>query len=59
MFSKNPDDEEICKVDAVLHGDSSVKIDLALTPADLANMKYSPITTCDVECSFSQYKSIF
>ncbi|KAE9544812.1 hypothetical protein AGLY_000354 [Aphis glycines] len=33
-------------------------IDINLTPGQIALFKYAPITLCDVERSFSQYKSI-
>lgn len=31
----------------------------ALSPSDISKFKYAPITSCDVERSFSQYKALF
>ncbi|PSN38201.1 hypothetical protein C0J52_20758 [Blattella germanica] len=58
VLSKNPGYEEIQKVVAVMSGESTVKINLDLSPADIVKLNYVPVTSCDVECSFSQYKSI-
>ncbi|KAL4136113.1 hypothetical protein QTP88_007679 [Uroleucon formosanum] len=33
-------------------------LDIEFTPSDIVNMNYAPITSVDVERSFSQYKSI-
>jgi hypothetical protein len=33
-------------------------ININLTPGKIASFKYAPITSCDVERSFNQYKSI-
>ncbi|KAJ4432556.1 hypothetical protein ANN_21179 [Periplaneta americana] len=43
---------------AVMSGESTVKINLDLSPADIVKLNYVPVTSCDVERSFSQYKSI-
>ena len=42
-----------------MSGDSSVKINLDLYPADIVKLKHAPITSSDVERSFSQYKCVF
>ncbi|KAF0754913.1 DUF659 domain-containing protein, partial [Aphis craccivora] len=33
-------------------------LDIEFTPSDIVNMNYAPITSVDVERSFSQYKNI-
>lgn len=58
VFSKNPGFEEMCKITAILRGTSNVQLESDATPADIVNFKYAPITSCDVERSFSQYKSL-
>ncbi|KAJ4450987.1 hypothetical protein ANN_02422 [Periplaneta americana] len=58
VLSKNPGYEELQKVVAVMSGESTVKINLDLSPADIVKLNYVPVTSCDVERSFSQYKSI-
>ena len=37
-----------------MRGDSTVKLNLILSPADIVRLKYAPVTA-DVEGSFSQY----
>jgi division protein CdvB (Snf7/Vps24/ESCRT-III family) len=34
-------------------------MELNLSPSEITAMKYAPITSCDVERSFSRYKSVF
>ncbi|KAJ4433930.1 hypothetical protein ANN_16249 [Periplaneta americana] len=58
VLSKNPGYEELQKDVAVMSGESTVKINLDLSPADIVKLNYVPVTSCDVERSFSQYKSI-
>ncbi|KAJ4445183.1 hypothetical protein ANN_06984 [Periplaneta americana] len=58
VLSKIPGYEELQKVVAVMSGESTVKINLDLSPADIVKLNYVPVTSCDVERSFSQYKSI-
>ena len=57
-FSRNPGLEEMCKISASLSGSSNVKLESDISPADTVNFKYAPITSCAVERSFSQYKSL-
>ncbi|PSN30656.1 hypothetical protein C0J52_22252 [Blattella germanica] len=54
VLSKNPGYEELQKVVAVMSGESTVKINLDLSPADIVKLNYVPVTSCDV----FQYKSI-
>ncbi|KAJ4446967.1 hypothetical protein ANN_13669, partial [Periplaneta americana] len=58
VLSKTLDMKNYKKVVAVMSGESTVKINLDLSPADIVKMNYVPVTSCDVERSFSQYKSI-
>ncbi|KAJ4448377.1 hypothetical protein ANN_10393 [Periplaneta americana] len=58
VLSKTLDMKNYKKVVAVMSGESTVKINLDLSPADIVKLNYVPVTSCDVERSFSQYKSI-
>lgn len=48
----------VCLYVVCLSGNSNVKLDVDLTPEDIAKFKMAPLTSCDVERSFSQYKAI-
>ena len=58
VLSKNTGYEELRKVVAVMSGDSTEKINLDLSPVVIVKLNYAPVTSSEVECSFSQYKSI-
>ena len=57
MLENNPGLSYLQKVAAVLEG----RGDNTLTPEQLQNvavLKYAPVTSCDVERSFSAYKQV-
>jgi hypothetical protein len=49
---------KIKAISDVINGNKESQFDLKLSPEELASFKSSPITTCDVERSFSKYKQI-
>ena len=56
VINNNPDFETISKIGRVLDG---VNVPgFSLSPNLIAHYKYAPLTSCDVERSFSRYKSI-
>jgi hypothetical protein len=56
VLKNNPDFETISKIGRVLNG---VNVpNFSLSPNLIAHYKYAPLTSCDVERSFSRYKSI-
>lgn len=59
VISKNPGYQKLCDIRDILEGKSSnIPQDLSLCVQQLASFRYAPITSCDVERSFSRYKSI-
>jgi len=52
----------LLKICSIINGkyeeEEEEDININLTPGQIASFKYAPITSCDVERSFSQYKSI-
>jgi hypothetical protein len=46
------------KISKVLLEEANEELKINLNPVELASFKYAPITTCDLERSFSQYKSV-
>jgi len=58
VFSKNIGLTQLKKISKVLLGEANEELKINLNPDELASFKYAPITTCDLERSFSQYKSI-
>ena len=38
--------------------DSTVKVNLDLSPENIIKLKYTPVSSSDVERRFSQYKSV-
>jgi hypothetical protein len=52
----NPDISTISKIGKVLDGENVPNF--TMSPNLLAHYKYAPLTSCDVERSFSRYKSI-
>src|SRR3981081_2886486 len=56
VVNNNPDFETISKIGRVLDG---VNVpNFSLSPNLITHYKYAPLTSCDVERSFSRYKSI-
>ena len=47
------------EINSILHGkpvDNMQEVVGALSPADMENLKFAPLVSCDVERGFSQYK---
>ena len=59
MINKNPGYAVLQKVVKILAGDKGEAMPEKLTAQHVAMLKYAPITTCDVERSFSVHKSIY
>ena len=55
LISKNTGLDKITKIATTLSGEI---VDLDLPPNIISLYKYAPLTSCDVERSFSTYKSI-
>ncbi|KAF0711082.1 Dimer Tnp hAT domain-containing protein [Aphis craccivora] len=58
VISKNKGWENIKKINQVLIGETTDDDDLSSSNLNLDSMKYAPITSVDVERSFSMYKNI-
>ncbi|XP_050061427.1 uncharacterized protein LOC126551598 [Aphis gossypii] len=59
ILQKNSGFAQIKAIKNILTGCSSeVSLDVELTPSDIAKMQYCPITSVEVERSFSRYKAI-
>ena len=56
VFSKNYDFDKLKNISKILQGDSSVVV--KLYPSVLLCFKFAPITSLDVERSFSQLKNV-
>lgn len=58
VVSRNPDLKVLQDVSKILQGDSVTEHDDRFNPSELASFKYAPITSVDVERSFSHLKHI-
>ncbi|KAJ4437466.1 hypothetical protein ANN_17610 [Periplaneta americana] len=58
VFGKNSGYNKMCKIAQVLEGVPVGEID-GVCVCDIPLFKYARLTSCDVERSFSQYKSLF
>ena len=58
MTERNPGYSTLCKVSDILCGDEAELggNEQGLSANDLTLFKYSPVTSCDVERSFSSYR---
>jgi hypothetical protein len=56
VLQKNPDLETIKKIGRVISGE--IVDDLQMSPNLIPLYKFAPLTSCDVERSFSVYKAI-
>ena len=56
VFSKNPDLDKLRNIKKVLQGDNSVVVELV--PTVVQCIRFAPITSVDVERSFSQMKNV-
>lgn len=57
VINANPDYRFLCSVKKVLCGEN-VDEEFDLTLSQMCSLKFAPITSCDVERSFSVYKNI-
>ena len=57
ILTKNPGFQDISNFAKILNGEE-MEIDLLFSPIDISSFKYAPVTSCDVERSFSRYKAI-
>jgi len=58
VLYKNKGYKIIKSINDVLNGVPGTQLELHLSPEEIASFKFSPITNCDVERSFSRYKNI-
>ena len=59
VLARNPDVGVLKAIDSTLRGeDSSAVLPPTMTPADMACFKYAPVTSVDVERSFSLYRDV-
>ena len=56
VLAKNPDFAKICQIGQILSGEPINDFDIS--PNLIPLFKYAPLTSCDVERSFSVYKSV-
>lgn len=61
VLEKNPGYKTMCIIGNLLKGKeaSLEEIEEELSIEDVSNFKFAPITSCEVERSFSRYKSLF
>jgi len=59
VLEKNKGFDTLKKIDNMLCGSFADTINVAFTLPELCVFKFAPVTSCDVERSFSQYKAIF
>lgn len=57
VFKKNPGLDEL-KTIAEIHTGKNTENYISLTPNEIAAFKWAPVTSVDVERSFSRYKNI-
>ncbi|PSN38511.1 hypothetical protein C0J52_22137 [Blattella germanica] len=57
-LKKNPGFKTISAINRILSEGSVEDLEIEYTAEDLCKFKYAPITSCEVERSFSQYKAI-
>jgi hypothetical protein len=58
VLDKNKGFKRFKDISKILNGDNSVELDIDLTPIEIACLKGCPLTNCDLERSFSDYKQI-
>lgn len=59
VIEKNKGFHILKKINSILCGRLEGDIDVPYSLAELCKFKYAPITSCDVEKLFSQYKALF
>ena len=58
VIEKNKRFKILLSILDILSGKEGIRIDQPLTPNEIAHFKYAPITTTDLERSFSVYKTL-
>ncbi|CAH1988080.1 unnamed protein product [Acanthoscelides obtectus] len=58
VLSRNPGYQQIKNVCYILRGQNQSDPDIKMKPSDIASLKFAPITSCDVERSFSAFKNV-
>ena len=58
VLGKNPGYKDICKIKDILISNSNINFEGDHSPQEIAKFNFVPITSYDLERSFSQYKSI-
>lgn len=59
VLSKNPGYNKLIQISDILKGDGHLDPnEEEFSLSDIANFKFAPVTSCDVERSFSQYKNV-
>ena len=58
IFEKNKGLKSLRQINQVLIGNTNVELDCDLSPSEMTALKWCPITDCDIERSFSNYKLI-
>ncbi|XP_049800302.1 uncharacterized protein LOC126235633 [Schistocerca nitens] len=60
VLQRNPGYSTLCKISDSLSGNAETfeETETKLNSSDLAAFKYAPVTSCEVERSFSRYKAI-
>lgn len=58
VIEKNKGFQILNAIKGIIDGKEGLRIDQPLSPAEIAHFKYAPITTSDVERSFSMYKTL-
>lgn len=57
LLKKNPGYSDLVQISKILSGDTNTKPNKIQT-TDVPDFKYAPVTSCDVERSFSAYKRV-
>ena len=58
VLEKNVGYNTICQISKIIDGEPSAGFTTELSPSEISAFLYASITSCDVERSFSVYKSI-
>lgn len=60
VLKKNTGFESLLKIRSIINDECETKeyVNNTLTPGQIVSFKYVPITSCNVESSFNQYKFI-
>jgi hypothetical protein len=59
ILSRNPGFDKLVQISGLLRGEGELEPnEEEFSLSDIARFKYAPVTSCDVERSFSQYKTV-